>query len=215
MRWLPRRRWRSLDCGVSIECDYWKGILIETVGHRSPATPITGDLPGEGTYYCLGCGMPLALRESEALPECDRCGGSRFRRDSIFTAMRGHGTSTAELSVPLPAERPLWLEEARQTLHGPGPHLVAGDEDVGVLEFPIDRGWTRIGRSPTADVCLDDPSVSRRHAMLVAEPGQRPRVFDDRSLNGILLNGEKVEWGQLRDGDELTVGRYRLYFLSA
>jgi hypothetical protein len=158
--------------------------------------------------------MPLSLHETERLPSCPRCGGPRFRRDSIFEAMRDHGAGTAELAVPPPTEPPLWLEEARHTLHRPGPHLVAGDEDLGVLEFPIERGWTRIGRSPIAEVCLDDPSVSRRHALIVTEPGRPPRAFDDRSLNGILLNGEKIEWAELADGDELTIGRYRLYFLA-
>ena len=85
-----------------------------------------------------------------------------------------------------------------------------GDE---VELFPIQRGWTRIGRSVAADVRLDDPSVSRRHALVVAEPGRSLRVLDDRSLNGVLVNGEEVEWGRLEDGDELTIGRYSLYVL--
>jgi pSer/pThr/pTyr-binding forkhead associated (FHA) protein len=60
---------------------------------------------------------------------------------------------------------------------------------------------------------LDDPSVSRRHALIVAEPGKKLRVLDDRSLNGVFLNGETVDWGPLHDGDELAIGRYRLYVL--
>jgi len=40
-------------------------------------------------------------------------------------------------------------------------------------------------------------------------------VLDDRSLNGVRLNGEPVEWGRLADGDELTIGRYRLFVLEA
>ena len=39
-------------------------------------------------------------------------------------------------------------------------------------------------------------------------------MLDDRSLNGIFVNGERVEWGDLADGDELIVGRYRLFFLD-
>ena len=80
--------------------------------------------------------------------------------------------------------------------------------------FPIERGWTRIGRSPTADLRLDDPSVSRRHALIVAEPDKPLRVLDDRSLNGVFLNGETVEWGPLHDGDELAIGRYSLFVLK-
>jgi pSer/pThr/pTyr-binding forkhead associated (FHA) protein len=41
------------------------------------------------------------------------------------------------------------------------------------------------------------------------------RVLDDRSLNGVFVNGERVEWRVLQDGDEIVVGRYRLQFLEA
>ena len=75
-------------------------------------------------------------------------------------------------------------------------------------------GWTRIGRSIAADVRLDDPSVSRRHALLVSEPDGSLRVLDDRSLNGVFLNGEMVEWGKLEDGDELRIGRYHLFVIE-
>jgi pSer/pThr/pTyr-binding forkhead associated (FHA) protein len=40
------------------------------------------------------------------------------------------------------------------------------------------------------------------------------RVLDDRSLNGLFLNGERVEWHDLVDGDELVIGRYKLHFLD-
>ena len=39
-------------------------------------------------------------------------------------------------------------------------------------------------------------------------------MLDDRSLNGIFLNGERIEWGDLSDGDELMIGRYRLFFVD-
>ena len=77
------------------------------------------------------------------------------------------------------------------------------------------RGWTRIGRCAAADIRLDDPSVSRRHALIVSETPKALRVLDDRSLNGVHVNGEKVEWARLADGDELVIGRYRLFALEA
>jgi pSer/pThr/pTyr-binding forkhead associated (FHA) protein len=88
------------------------------------------------------------------------------------------------------------------------------DEDGEIEVFAIERGWTRIGRSVAADVRLDDPSVSRRHALVVAEPGKGLHVLDDRSLNGVFVNGESVEWGPIEDGDELSIGRYTLYVLE-
>jgi hypothetical protein len=39
-------------------------------------------------------------------------------------------------------------------------------------------------------------------------------VLDDRSLNGIQVNGRRVEWSPLTDGDQLVVGRHILYFLD-
>ena len=40
------------------------------------------------------------------------------------------------------------------------------------------------------------------------------RVLDDRSLNGIQVNGRRVEWSPVTDGDEISIGRHVLYFLD-
>ena len=39
--------------------------------------------------------------------------------------------------------------------------------------MPLTREWTRIGRSLTADIRLDDPTVSRRHALICRQDGRR------------------------------------------
>jgi hypothetical protein len=153
------------------------------------------------------------MEETDELPACSGCGGSQFRRDSIFSAHQDHGQATSEMPVPASGGAPEWLAQAREDC-APGYWLARQAEDGELVTFAIERGWTRIGRSPNADLRLDDPSVSRRHALAVAEPGKPLRVLDDRSLNGILLNGETVEWAPLHDGDELTVGRYHLYVLE-
>jgi pSer/pThr/pTyr-binding forkhead associated (FHA) protein len=77
----------------------------------------------------------------------------------------------------------------------------------------LTREWTRIGRSLAADVRFDDPTVSRRHALIVRQP-DGVRVLDDRSLNGVFVNGARVEGKVLNDGDEIIVGRYRLSFMD-
>lgn len=176
----------------------------------------SGTLPGPGTFFCLECGSQLSLNESDALPECPRCNGTGFSRDSMFEPMQEHESSTtAEFAVPSPLESPGVLEAARALLPGPGRYLVCREDEEDVEIFPIERGWTRIGRSVTADIRLDDPSVSRRHALIVSEEPNTLRVLDDRSLNGVFLNGELVEWARLKDGDELTIGRFRLFALEA
>jgi predicted nucleic acid-binding Zn-ribbon protein len=173
----------------------------------------TGRVPGPGTFFCLDCGSQLSLQESDKLPDCPRCGGSSFRRDSIFEPMQEHGSNTAEFAATTSAEPSGWLGDARQMLAEGCIYLVCQDDDAEIQAFPVEQGWTRIGRSANADIRLDDPSVSRRHALIVLE-GRSLRVLDDRSLNGVFLNGEVVEWGRLHDGDELTIGRYRLYSLQ-
>lgn len=193
-----------------------KGAAISTSLTPSPASEsfAAGTHPGSGTYFCVECGAQLSLRDDDSLPECPRCGAASFRLDSIFESMQEHGSTTAEFNAPAEVEDPSWLDEVRADLAAGSRHLVCRI-DGELLDFELRRGWTRIGRSVAADIQLDHPSVSRRHALIVSEPDQSLRVLDDRSLNGVLLNGETVEWGKLANGDELTVGRYRLFALEA
>jgi pSer/pThr/pTyr-binding forkhead associated (FHA) protein len=79
--------------------------------------------------------------------------------------------------------------------------------------FELRGDWTRIGRSLAADVRLADPTKSPRHPLIVRGP-DGVRLLDDRSLNGVFVNEERVEWRTLSDGDEIVVGRYRLHFVE-
>ncbi|HWT24316.1 MAG TPA: FHA domain-containing protein [Solirubrobacteraceae bacterium] len=110
-------------------------------------------------------------------------------------------------------ERPAWVDEARASLEAPGKYL-AYEESGKQVVVPVSREWTRIGRSLAADVRFDDATVSRRHALIVAQ-ADGVRVLDDRSLNGVYVNGRRVEWSPLGDGDEIVVGRHTIYFLDA
>jgi pSer/pThr/pTyr-binding forkhead associated (FHA) protein len=110
------------------------------------------------------------------------------------------------------AERPDWVDARRAELTHPGKYLAY--EDSGrQLVVPLAGEWTRIGRSLSADVRFDDATVSRRHALVVSE-AEGVRVLDDRSLNGVMVNGRRIDWSPLADGDEVTVGRHTLYFMD-
>lgn len=165
-----------------------------------------GTQAGAGSFHCESCGYAIALHEQDEVPSCPRCEGERFSRSSMFAV---EGTqSWAALDV----ERPDWLDEARDSLVSAG-HYLAFDDGERVHVVPLQDGWTRLGRSLAAHVRFDDPTVSRRHA-LVHREGENVRVLDDRSLNGVWVNGERVDWRGLKNGDELTLGRFRLYFLA-
>jgi predicted RNA-binding Zn-ribbon protein involved in translation (DUF1610 family) len=163
-----------------------------------------------GSLYCVGCGFALSVAAISSLPRCPNCGGERFRRASLFDR-----PTMASEPVDAPAAPPEWLLEVRAELDGPGRYLAfdEGDGDYAVVRLAA--GWTRIGRSGAADVRLDDPTVSRRHALIVLTADGDLRALDDRSLNGLLVNRERVDWATLSDGDELEIGRYRLYVLTA
>ena len=183
----------------------------------SPSTPeiyVAGSFPGPGTYFCVECGAQLALHEDDGLPSCPRCRSTEFRLDSIFESRQEHG-STTEFELAVESSSSSWLDELRATLPQNSRHLICREQGGELLDFEVGEGWTRIGRSGAADIRLDDPSVSRRHALVVSEAGEPLRVLDDRSLNGVFVNGELREWGRLADGDELAIGRYRLFVIDA
>ncbi len=95
----------------------------------------------------------------------------------------------------------------------PGRYLAIDDGGEIVLFALGDReGQTlRIGRSPACDIVLDDASVSRRHAVVVHRGGKAV-ILDDRSLNGVFVNGERVGEAALSDGDSLAIGHVSARF---
>lgn len=172
----------------------------------------SGTMAGAGSFRCERCGYVLNLAASDALTDCPGCGGSSFARASLFSAVQATGQAQAAGTATSEPEREALLARARAEIEGPGQHLVY-EQDGEMVVVPLTREWTRIGRSLAADVRFDDPTVSRRHALIVRHP-DGVRVLDDRSLNGVFVNGKRVEWRALQDGDEIVVGRYRLSFLD-
>ncbi|MGH2924462.1 MAG: FHA domain-containing protein [Solirubrobacterales bacterium] len=168
----------------------------------------TGEFAGVGSLVCVGCGYSISLAAGDDLPTCPACGESRFRRASMFEP-----SSVSADAVAVATSPPKWLEQARAELSSSG-HYVAFEQGGEPVVIELADGWTRIGRSGSADICLDDATVSRRHALIVRTPEGELRALDDRSLNGLFVNGEQVEWGPLADGDELEIGAYRLYVLQ-
>ena len=169
----------------------------------------TGTLAGIGSFRCESCDYMVVLAMEDQLPECPSCGSRSFRRQSMFGA---RPRFAGEPPQDAPADTDHWLHAARRGLAGPG-QFIAFEEDGGTVIVPLTGEWTRIGRSLAADIRFDDPTVSRRHALIVRQPDE-VRVLDDRSLNGVFVNGRRVEWSPLRDGDEILVGRHCLRFLD-
>jgi len=93
-----------------------------------------------------------------------------------------------------------------------GRYLAIEDGDE-VVVTEIGPRPLRLGRSPAADVMLEHLSVSRRHAV-VATRGEVVVVLDDRSLNGVVVNDERVGEAVLAHGDEIRLGDVAIRFLD-
>lgn len=170
--------------------------------------PIEENRPG--SLACVACGWAVAIATADAVPSCPNCGGERFREAPLFDR-----PTVESLPVTGAGHRPEWLLEARAELDGPGHYLAFEDGEGGYEVVRLAAGWTRIGRSAAADLRLEGSTVSRRHALVVLTDTGELRALDDRSLNGLIVNGARVEWATLSDGDTIDVGRYRLHVLRA
>ena len=78
--------------------------------------------------------------------------------------------------------------------------------------FLLNVGSTRIGRSPDADIFLDDVTVSRSHAVIEHNVGSSYLVKDVGSLNGTYVDGTVTNEKVLSNGSELHIGKFKLVF---
>ena len=121
---------------------------------------------------------------------------------------------TTQAGVPLPRTN----ERERRRAAITAPQLPSGRylaiEDAGeVVVIAVGEETVHLGRSTAADVMLEHMSVSRRHAV-VARRGDDHVILDDRSLNGVVVNGTRVREAVLRHGDEIRLGEVAMRFLD-
>jgi adenylate cyclase len=93
-------------------------------------------------------------------------------------------------------------------------YRLTAQQGTRTFDLPPGRALV-LGRSAASDVPVYDPTISRRHAELMAGPdGVQLRDLD--SSNGTSINGERVAIGLLKPGDTVTFGRvnFRLELVS-
>jgi pSer/pThr/pTyr-binding forkhead associated (FHA) protein len=97
--------------------------------------------------------------------------------------------------------------------------VTALKEGVGILlvlkgagiggRYLLDSSETKIGRDLNNEICLDDITVSRSHA-LISRTEEGYSVKDLGSLNGTYLNAISVRDSKILNGDEIQIGKYHL-----
>jgi pSer/pThr/pTyr-binding forkhead associated (FHA) protein/predicted RNA-binding Zn-ribbon protein involved in translation (DUF1610 family) len=150
--------------------------------------------------YCPECGF----QNPEAANYCAKCGALVVRDES------GSDTTMSYTPEEGEDEAAAILDEIKT--EGPALVVRSGGGRAGE-HFLLENESTTVGRSPDCDVFLDDVTVSRRHAHVLRRNGQF-FIEDKGSLNGTFLNRRRIESGELEDGDEVQIGKYKLTFLS-
>ena len=84
--------------------------------------------------------------------------------------------------------------------------LIAQSGPDAGRSFPLPSAQNIIGRDPTAQVSLSDPTVSRRHAM-VRVGADRTTISDLGSMSGTAVNGEVIKGVRISVGDRIVVGQ--------
>src|SRR5919106_4662261 len=152
--------------------------------------------------YCTNCGH----RNPEGANFCSSCGAALAEAggtDTTVTFLPGELESDLEEEVHISPDE---LEGGRAVL------IVKRGPNAG-SKFFLDTDSTTIGRHPDSDIFLDDITVSRRHAEIRRQGGAFT-LHDVGSLNGTYTNRERVETAELRPGDEIQIGKFKLVFLS-
>jgi Inner membrane component of T3SS, cytoplasmic domain len=146
-----------------------------------------------GTTSCPACGAEVG----DGAIVCLACGNEIKVTTASFEPLGEEDGSAADLAMN----------------GSDGPLLVVRKGPEVGERFYLDRPSITIGRDPSADIFLNDITVSREHATLQAA-GDEVSVADAGSLNGTYVNGVSVDRAVLRNGDAVQIGRFQMIFLA-
>lgn len=161
--------------------------------------------------FCSQCGSRMASSEAPPGPpgRTDAPAQDQFG-ESTATIQIGAGADKAETSDRQLAP----VDAAAVDALPPGHALLVVQRGPGSgSRFLLDADLVNAGRHPDSHIFLDDVTVSRRHAEF-NRAGEIFTVSDVGSLNGTYVNRDRIDRVQLKDGDEVQIGKYRLVFFS-
>jgi FHA domain-containing protein/zinc ribbon protein len=164
--------------------------------------------PERGALHCPECGFV----NPEGANYCQKC-GAFLAGEAHETGEPGGGAGETTMAYQLDESGDLHPVDLERVAAEGGTLVIRSGGGRAGETFELAGEQTRVGRSPEADVFLDDVTVSRNHALLVR---RRDGVYIDDlgSLNGTYINRRRIESHKLEDGDELQIGKYKLTYLE-
>jgi hypothetical protein len=163
----------------------------------------------------------LALRnlgQLDALERRSRAGFAELLEPAI-AAIQG-----SPVTPPAPPDRAEPAEPAPEAAPPPpgakpspspgGLALVATIAGREVARVTLDESVVKIGRMPSSQLHLDDPSVSRMHAVIEVSDGE-VQIIDLGSERGTVHNGKRINKAAIAAGDVLDLGDVRVEVVAA
>ena len=103
--------------------------------------------------------------------------------------------------------------EARDLERSEMPRLVGLAGPFRAKELYLMRSEVKFGRTDENDIVADHQSVSRAHARFVLDDGHW-KVIDNKSANGVRVNGEEYAVSNLKSGDVIELGHLKFRFCA-
>lgn len=147
------------------------------------ACPACGRRSRAEDKWCPGCGAYLAAGVEPTVEH------------DVLRSGRWQGTVTVDRSA-----------------FGQEEGLLISNQGVKAgARIALDSDLLSLGRDPESDIFLDDITVSYRHAQVRREDSLY-WIADLGSLNGTYVNRRRIEECELREGDEIQIGKFKLVF---
>ena len=125
------------------------------------------------------------------------------------------GLPAIQIPITTTGDRPLTQEDIETIARlAPGTALLISTRGaVSGSRYLLDEDEVTVGRDSRADILLDDSTVSRTHAVFRRINGNYS-VIDAGSLNGTYVNRQRVDSQELKNGDEIILGKFRLVYFT-
>lgn len=151
--------------------------------------------------YCHNCGT----RNPTGAKFCGACGNTLQPADAAETTIsfipEVPTYETEEVNFPVDD-----IEEGKAVL------VVKKGPEAGT-NFFLEKDVVTCGRDSASDIFLDDVTVSRRHAE-IRRDANGFTIVDSDSLNGTFVNRNRVDSAELKSGDEIQIGKFKLVIFT-